>query len=258
MHSQSRFESYNQVMQLPRHISWSRIAAESVAIIASILLAFAIDAWWEERGERKLETALLADLQSDFRASQAHLEAWLAGNRRTLEDNTLFVDRVRASQPDGRFNAELGWVVSVIGVPTYDPTDATFRAALASGRLELLSDYRLRSALATWRQVLEDTREDEEMVRKLVVEKVNPALARQMRLGEAFEFDLLTGRFGGADVPEPGRIVSLQASRDLEAALAERLFHQTFVVSGLQELRLRQAEVLQLLQAGAGSHEDTN
>jgi len=28
---------------------WKRIAVEAVAIVASILLAFAIDAWWENR-----------------------------------------------------------------------------------------------------------------------------------------------------------------------------------------------------------------
>ena len=32
-----------------RQIPWPRIAAESAAIIASILLAFWIDAWWEGR-----------------------------------------------------------------------------------------------------------------------------------------------------------------------------------------------------------------
>jgi len=32
-----------------------RYAAEAAAIVASILLAFTIDAWWEERQERELE-----------------------------------------------------------------------------------------------------------------------------------------------------------------------------------------------------------
>ena len=42
-----------------RSIPWLRICAESVAIVGSILLAFAIDAWWDERLERRLEAQQL-------------------------------------------------------------------------------------------------------------------------------------------------------------------------------------------------------
>jgi hypothetical protein len=34
-----------------RIIPWTTIAVEAVAIVLSILLAFAIDAWWTEKGE---------------------------------------------------------------------------------------------------------------------------------------------------------------------------------------------------------------
>ncbi len=33
-----------------QNIPWRRLSIEAAAIVASILLAFAIDAWWEERG----------------------------------------------------------------------------------------------------------------------------------------------------------------------------------------------------------------
>lgn len=235
-------------MKLSTQISWPRIAAESIAIIASILLAFAIDAWWQDRGERKLEAALIEDLLRDFEASQSHLERWLAGNRRTLEDNSMIVDRLASAAPGHAFEAELGWVVSVIGAPTYSPTDATFQAAIASGRLELLHDPQLRRALADWRQLIDDSREDELMVRELVVEKVNPALAGQLRLAEPFRFELITGRFLEGGVPEAGRTVSLSTEPMLEAALAERLFHQAFVVDGLEKLHRSQAELIRLLE----------
>jgi len=34
-------------------IPWKRLVLEATAIVASILLAFAIDAWWDERQDRK-------------------------------------------------------------------------------------------------------------------------------------------------------------------------------------------------------------
>jgi len=37
------------------NLSWARILAEGSAILVSILLAFEIQAWWEERLERAAE-----------------------------------------------------------------------------------------------------------------------------------------------------------------------------------------------------------
>ena len=42
------------------------MTAEGAAIVVSILLAFAIDAWWEERQERTEEQQILLDLADEF------------------------------------------------------------------------------------------------------------------------------------------------------------------------------------------------
>jgi hypothetical protein len=42
-------------MSSARNVPWFRIAAEGAVVVASILLAFAIDAWWDERLERRAE-----------------------------------------------------------------------------------------------------------------------------------------------------------------------------------------------------------
>ncbi len=47
-------------------IPWKRISIEAAAIVGSILLAFSIDAWWEERHERIDETEQLARLHVEF------------------------------------------------------------------------------------------------------------------------------------------------------------------------------------------------
>ncbi len=48
------------------NIQWKRTAAEGVAIVISILLAFWIDTWWEDRKEARLEVVYLLELQEDF------------------------------------------------------------------------------------------------------------------------------------------------------------------------------------------------
>ncbi|MDX1570405.1 MAG: hypothetical protein R3200_07960 [Xanthomonadales bacterium] len=70
-------------------LPWLRILAEGTTIVVSILLAFAIDAWWQGRAERHRADALL----TDFQATQVHAEQWLVGNQRVLEALTAFAKR---------------------------------------------------------------------------------------------------------------------------------------------------------------------
>jgi len=52
-------------------IPWGRLSVEAAAIVTSILLAFAIQAWWEERNEADLEQRILSALHE--RAPHAQL-----------------------------------------------------------------------------------------------------------------------------------------------------------------------------------------
>ena len=47
-------------------ISWPRVLVAAAAIVASILLAFWIDAWWEEAQDREREVIILGALLDDL------------------------------------------------------------------------------------------------------------------------------------------------------------------------------------------------
>ena len=49
-----------------RKINWHQAAAEVVLIVAGILVALAVDSWWEERAERATESHFLKALKEDF------------------------------------------------------------------------------------------------------------------------------------------------------------------------------------------------
>ena len=46
-------------------IPWARFGVEAILIIASILAAFAIEAWWDSRSDRNEERVLLGALAQD-------------------------------------------------------------------------------------------------------------------------------------------------------------------------------------------------
>ena len=54
-------------------IPWTRVFLEGAVIVASILLAFGIEAWWDGRQERAEERDALEALAADFVvATEAH------------------------------------------------------------------------------------------------------------------------------------------------------------------------------------------
>ena len=54
-------------------IPWKRLSVEAAAIVASILLAFAIDAWWGDRQRDEAERVVLQTLLEDLRVKKALL-----------------------------------------------------------------------------------------------------------------------------------------------------------------------------------------
>ena len=60
-------------MKTDRRIPWPRIAAEGVVVVASILLAFSIDAWWAARQQREAEQVVLQALLDDLHVKQVLL-----------------------------------------------------------------------------------------------------------------------------------------------------------------------------------------
>lgn len=54
-------------------IQWGRLSAEGVAIIVSILLAFGIQAWWDEREQLDDERIVLQSLLTDISRLQSRL-----------------------------------------------------------------------------------------------------------------------------------------------------------------------------------------
>jgi hypothetical protein len=56
-----------------QNIPWKRLSVEAAAIVASILLAFAIDAWWGDSQRDEAERVVLQTLLEDLRVKKALL-----------------------------------------------------------------------------------------------------------------------------------------------------------------------------------------
>jgi hypothetical protein len=155
-----------------------RLLAEGVTVVVSILIAFALDAWWEQR-----------QLKEEMREDLAIVETELAENVRLIDFNLDLMNRVITasssitealfSDPDVKAVELPGeWLYWGIFVnPTLDLSLGAIDAWIATGRLAGIDDPGLRKRLASVRGKVADVTEEQEVARDLGTRDLYPYLA---------------------------------------------------------------------------------
>ncbi len=158
-------------------IPWLRVFVEGVVIVASILLALALDEWREERGELEDEQQALSGLQTDFRRYREIMESRVSAVTREIEQiEFLFsLGAGRAEElPVARADSAFRWLI-VAG--TVDPGEGTLDALIGAGRLSLIRRDELRDLLTAWKTRLDEVLDGESVIREFVKESLVPGLA---------------------------------------------------------------------------------
>lgn len=166
-------------MQTLANIGWPRIVAEGTAIVASILLAFAIDAWWQDRQVRQEEQEILRGLKEEFDSIRNDLSGDRASHLEGLEslENLLVaVDEGSLEEFRRVLDATL---VEMMSPGTSDLGNGTLDALLSSGRMEILHSRKLRAQLASWGGVIGEVWDDQASNAKSVFEIHIPYFVRE-------------------------------------------------------------------------------
>jgi hypothetical protein len=158
------------------NVPWLRLTIEAVAIVASILIAFAIDAWWQGQLEEEEAQQILVSLKDEFETHRATLidleESWT--RREGSMVRLLEAIQTGEAPPPAVMDTLLDdW--SYPG--TWDPGSGARDALVASGRLELIDDLGLRNHLSEWQSIVDEVRDNEQSGRQMVLTVINPFLA---------------------------------------------------------------------------------
>ena len=156
-----------------------RFLIEAVVIVASILLAFGIDAWWDARNERVEEAEILAGLQREYTGYRDALERSIERHGQMLDAMTAVLTSIEAGEWTSTEWAMDEAIGRLLSPPTTDLGNGVRDALVQAGRLELLRDVVLRERLAQWPGVYEELLDDETFSRNLVFDLVIPYLTRQ-------------------------------------------------------------------------------
>lgn len=246
-------------------IPWRRVAAEGLVIVLSILLAFAIDAWWDRYQAGQEERLVLEGLHADFEASVDTLYSfWVASHEDAL---TSSIELMRVGGGRERLPGDLSLpseavqelVAAVardwpregersvtipsellgltLAAPSFDPALGTFESLLQSGSLTTISNPELRRALAVMPAMLEDAQDIEFVLRDIVLGRYRDALhsAGLIVAAEAMFTD--------------GPPVALTFSRDLANALAQRMTYTYLALRELNAVGDAMREILRLVES---------
>ncbi len=157
-------------MPTANNIPWKRLTVEAVAIIVSILMAFAIDAWWDERQTRNEEQQILHGLKEEFIVIHKTLtrdKAEHLTRLRFLEDLLLEFENGQSDNAGPILDVAL---LSLVSPSTTDIGNGTLDALLNSGSVEILQSRKLRAKLAAWPGVISEVWDDQANGAKMVFE----------------------------------------------------------------------------------------
>jgi hypothetical protein len=161
------------------NVPWLRLTIEAIAIVASILAAFAIDAWWQGQLEEDEAHEILVSLKDEFEGHRAALLEkevdWT--ERGASMERLLHAIQTGETPPP----AVMDTLLDDISYPgTWDPGSGARDALIASGRLELIDNLELRNRLSAWQGRVDEVRDNEQGAREMVLNIINPFLAERI------------------------------------------------------------------------------
>ena len=132
------------------NIQWGRTAAEGVAIVVSILLAFWIDTWWADQKEAQFEVVYLQELQEDFELNKSTLEIMTARLEGIIRSTLVLQEQSALASPSlpvAELNENFR---SITRMASFIPVDRAYANLTGSGELRLIQSRPLKNALAEY------------------------------------------------------------------------------------------------------------
>lgn len=143
-------------MEKFQKIPWPRIFAESVAIVLSILLAFSIEAWWQDRIEGQREREILSALLDDFEETKVNISEGRNFHLAIQQSTEKLLEAVTSTEialTDGeiqRLISDLSWWDSQSHYST-----SALNSLVFGGDLDVIENDELRRLVADWPSQIE-------------------------------------------------------------------------------------------------------
>jgi hypothetical protein len=240
--------------------SFSRLVLEGVAIVASILFAFAIDAWWDGHQERQEEERLLTALLDEFRENKELLEEARIHHRAVEQAELELMALAAGSSPEispdslDQLIGEMLWWWSGTRFSV-----GALNSVVLGGKLHLILNEELRRELAGWQGEIDNVHFNELQDYTTVHEDFIPHLRANAYLAQISS--KTTHRPGSTD-PIPNLAVPLRPEETdhrrmlqdpvFQNLLVQRWWNQWDALTVYEEFEQRIGEVIAQLEMELG------
>jgi hypothetical protein len=226
--------------------SWRRIAVEGAVIVVSILLAFAIDAWWEDRGAHAAELEQLVRVSQELEVNSGRLRRKLVTIEYSIEGTEELISWMGPEPvdvPPQTFHRHWNKFFS-IGM--YSVLRSASQEYLATGTAGSLRHVEIRDALSAWHTDADDLEEQYGLLR-VAHKRINDYTED---LVPTFHDIIGTGVVNQDLVSKfPYDQRSLLSDPYFESRLATYLIRLEFVSGQANDLLQDQAELVALINA---------
>lgn len=159
-------------MKEPLSRTWAArfrwFATELAMIVTGILVALAINTWWQGLETAEKERAYLADLVLDFEENAWRLEEAVKEGDEVLEASQILLSLPDVAAGRAIGTDSLNYLLQTLSIlPTFQPVTRTWDDILGAGELQTLSNAELRMLLADFESqmrlvgIVEGTQEDQ-------------------------------------------------------------------------------------------------
>lgn len=210
-------------MAIRNGFSFGRTLAEVVAIVGSILAAFAIDAWWDEVRERDLEAEQLSRLHAEFSNNLRMMDSryFRSLRREALGDVLVLAEAHEASLPVD-VDIPVLLLMRILNAATFEVESPVLDGLIRSGGLEIVEDREVVTALASWDRGVRNYIELAQRARRNSDTLLFPALAARGSISSVVERGSATyarEQFLNGD-PDPEHAIRIRVDEELLGLLA--------------------------------------
>ncbi len=229
-------------------MNWKRLAIEGVVIVASILLAFGLQAWWDDRKDAETEHAMLLALESELQGALTMLNGQLALHELQAESSKSIADIMVAAGEGAVILVNNHEIATLFNYATYDPPFGITSALLESGQTSILTNPDLRTALGRWPAAISDGVEDQMMLMRLGTTRISPLVQRSVANMElVYASNIVAQIYRDSSLAVLDGDSEIVSSRELWNLLYERHARIKVTLGDLGRTRVQLLELIELV-----------
>jgi hypothetical protein len=167
-----------------------RLLLEGCVVVASILIAFILDAWWSDRQSSRELDLELGGVRAELELNRDYVLLEIQSLNRITGGGRTIIEMMNSAgnAPSVSVSDALGWLVTLWG-PSLDASFGAVEALIGSGRLAQIENTELRTGLGGLRDIIEDAVEDEFLARQIQTEQQIPMISDRLDIAPFIRID---------------------------------------------------------------------